>query len=151
MKINYKLLIASFCLISSFVFSTSTFACHPGTFNDLQKAEAGVVFIGKPIAYQVVEKSNDKRRDPVKAKVTYEVTKTLKGENKKTWEFIISRNTDTGLPRNIKQLKKCYGAEAEVGLKTQSKESLPHLVQGPCHPGYIIPVNAPKPSLCRFN
>lgn len=145
-----------FKLIAGFTFSfvfglDASLACRPGEFNDSKKSEAKIVFIGTPVSYKTLV--TDKKDRPLEAEVTFKVEKSLKGEPSKTIKFRISTNTDTSIPSTLKQFVKCYGEKSEVGLIQSSLKEQPvfKVVQGPCHPPYILPIGKPKPLLCIFD
>jgi len=149
-KKHYFLNFIAALLLVSFFKPSLGFACRPGVFNDSNKKKASVVFIGEPVSYKKLKNKN-KKKSFDEAEVTFRTVKMLKGKKKKFLKFKMSQNTDTGVPKNLKQFIKCYGKKSEVGLiKAGKAGELYSVVQGPCHPPYILPIGKPKPSICIF-
>lgn len=99
---------------------------------DSDKKKATTVFVGEPINYFITKKNDT-------AKITFKVVETLRGEKRNTWDVTIASNTNWSIPSSLEELKKCFGAKAEVGVTIptiKSKDAL--AVQGVCNPPYII-------------
>lgn len=129
------------------VFGVNSSSACPGLlpFADSDKAKANIVFEGKAVAYKLI-------KDRELANVTFEVSKTLKGESKKKWTVSISSNTNTQVPKNLKQFRSCYGNKSEVGVITSSAENtdVRAVVHGVCNPPYILPLPGKKTLDCTF-
>jgi len=113
--------------------SSNALACRLlEPFHDKDKEKATTVFVGKPINYSITQK--DKA-----AKITFSVVKTLRGENRKTWDVSIVSNANWQVPKSLDELKKCFGTKAEVGVTIPTQKTKEAVaVQEICNPPYII-------------
>jgi hypothetical protein len=107
------------------------FACRAlGPFDPADKKLAEVVFEGEAAGYELLP---GKRQ----AKVTFRVTKTLRGEEKKEWVVLYGSNINSAPPASLRAFLEKYGKKNEVGFRRQEK-GLPKLVQGACNPPYVL-------------
>ena len=121
-----------------FVFTPVAKACLVlAPFSDFDKPKAQVVFEGKAVGYEIDKNNKDK------AKVTFEVLKTIKGENRKRWMVVLEGNTNTRIPKDMTQFVRCYSTRSEVGLlKATKKNEVAPLVSSTCNPPYILPLDS---------
>lgn len=115
------------------------FACRlTKPLSDEEKGKIEVLFIGEPIRTEFFDK--DQGNGQVKARVTYQTIKTLKGKNQDQWT-VYQPFDWFGSPTSLAEFKQIYGERNEVGISvTETYLNQPVIVSsGVCGTPYILP------------
>lgn len=114
----------------AFLGFNNSYACRGPMSEKAQDHDASVKFIGKATSYKI--------KEPKKlAMVTFEVSDTLRGESKKSWNLFFRSISP---PKNLKMFQKKFGNSSEVGIrqmiapgeKSNSKKLAFYIVDNAC-------------------
>jgi hypothetical protein len=130
-------------ILFSLIFSAPAFACMGAVLEQAQEHDASVLFEGKPIAYEWNKSVSvpGLGSGPL-AKVSFEVSKSIRGEQRKKWAAIMRGSS---LPKSLSEFKKRFGDSMEVGLRSFSGVDQTKLPQG--YAGLLFVVDA----VCNTN
>ena len=88
-------------------------ACQGPSAESAQESDASVIISARVVKYEFGSSTE-------KAKVTFRVIETIKGESKKSWVAVMRGAT---LPKSLQDFKSRFGEKVRVGLRFFSKKN----------------------------
>lgn len=129
----------SFILLLIFALaSPQALSCFgPQPFKNQDKKNASVVLKAEIVGYSLISET--------KATLKFKVLEQIKG-SADHHSATLATNTDTSIPKNLIDFKKCYTQTFEIGFV--QNDNILNVLQGPCGHPYILPLTKGRPTIC---